>query len=197
GTARARARLAYGSDEAQEDEPHGITPTETRPDPQKAVRWATIDGRQILDETDWSGPDMPVIKVLYEELLPVDGDRKVHGVVRPMQDSCEGVNVMASKLVETIGLTPIPPLMLDPEAIADYLPWYEAASTRTLPFLPARTRDDEGREFREPHRPAVDPPIQAIAGALQMFKEGVQTTSRIHDPSLGKVDPSIKSGRAL
>ncbi len=197
---RTLVKLADGRtlwhDELPDDLPDSAI-VDRRPDVQQSIKWAKIDGHQILDETDWPGPDLPIIKILYEELLPVDGDRPVHGVVRPMRDSCEGVNAMASKLVETVGLAPIPALILDPESIDGYERWYEASTTRTLPYLPQRTRDDEGHEFREAHRPQVDPPIAAIAGALQMFKEGVQTTSRVHDPSLGKVDPSIKSARAL
>ncbi len=199
-TPRTLVKLTDGralwEDELPEDVPDGAI-VDRREVVEQTIKWAKIDGHQVLEETDWPGPDLPIVKILYEELLPVDGERPVHGVVRPMRDSCEGANAMASKLVEVVGLTPIPPLVLDPESIDGYEKWYEASTTRTLPFLPARTRDDEGREFREPHRPAVDPPIAAIAGALEMFKQGVQTTSRVHDPSLGKVDPSIKSGKAL
>ena len=54
---------------------------------------------------------MPIVKVLGEELQPYDEERRAEGMVRPMREPGQGFNVMVSKMIELIGLTPIPPLM--------------------------------------------------------------------------------------
>ena len=154
----------------------------------------TAGGCVILEETDWAGPDMPIIKVTGDEVLPYDNQRRYEGIVRPARSSCQGLNYVTSKFVETIGLTPIPLLQLDPAAIDGYDDWYKALNTRTLPYAPYRSYDDEGRELRPPTRLPSDPNIQALSAGVQMFGEMIKSTSAVPDPTLGNVDPSVTSG---
>lgn len=163
----------------------------------KRVKMAKIDGTQILERVDWPGQYIPIVKFVGELLQPVNGEMRAEGMVRPGRDAQRGSNYMISKGVEMVGLTPIPPLILDPESVSGYEQWYYNANTRTLPFLPQRTRGDDGREYREAHRPNVDPNIQPVAAFIQLFNESIQSTMGVHDPSLGKVDPRLKSGKAI
>ena len=181
----------------EEDEvPEGVTPVDTRTDVVKTIKWCKIGGGvQELEKTDWAGPDMPIVKVLGEELQPYDEQRRAEGMVRPMRESGMGFNYMASKAVEVLGLSPIPLLQLDPEAIEGYEPWYVVLNTRTLPYAPYRSYDDQGRPLNPPHRLPVDPNIQPIMAALMMFDQAVQTTTAVHDPAMGRTDPSVKSAK--
>ncbi len=173
-------------------------PIGSKTDTRRVVKFCKIaGGTQILEETDWPGKYLPIIKVLGEELPPYDSERRCEGMIRPGRDSNVGFNYMVSKLVETVGLTPIPPLILDPESIEGWEAWYQNANTRTLPYLPQRTRGDDGREFREAHRPSVDPNLQPMALAIGLFNEFQQSTMGVHEPSLGKVDPRLKSAKAI
>ncbi len=169
----------------------------TRKVVQKKVKLCKINGATILEKIDWEGKYIPVIKFVAEQLQPVEGEMREEGMVRPGRDAQRGSNYMISKGVEMVGLTPIPPLILDPESIASWEEWYYSANTRTLPFLPQRTRGDDGREYREAHRPNVDPNIQPVAAFIQLFDESIQSTMSVHDPSTGKVDPRLKSGKAI
>lgn len=176
--------------------PDGVTPVDTRTDVVKTIKWCKIGGGvQELEKTDWAGPDMPIVKVLGEELQPYDEQRRAEGMVRPARESQMGFNYMASKAVEVLGLSPIPLLQLDPEAIDGYEPWYAVLNTRTLPYAPYRTYDDQGRQLSAPHRLPVDPNIQPIMQALLMFNQAVQDTTAISDPAMGKTDPSVKSAK--
>ncbi len=163
----------------------------------KQIKWAQIDGVQILDETDWPGPDLPIIKVLGEELQPYDQERRAEGMVRPARDSNDGFNVMMSKWVETVGLSPIPPWQATPDQIEGFEPLYQQANVRPVPILYYNAISDGGQPLGPPTRTPVDTPIQAIAASVQLFRDLIQSTTGIHDPQLGKVDPSIKSGRAI
>lgn len=186
------------------DQPEDVLPADipkdaytTRTVVEKRVKLCWIDGATILDKVDWEGKYIPVIKYVAEQLQPVDGEMREEGMVRPGRDAQRGSNYMISKGVEMVGLTPIPPLILDPESITGLEEWYYNANTRTLPYLPQRTRGDDGREFREAHRPNVDPNIQPVAAFIQLFDESIQSTMSVHDPSTGKVDPRLKSGKAI
>lgn len=176
--------------------PDGRTIVDRRVEVEKTITFCKIvGGAVIVEETPWNGPDMPIIKVMGEELQPYDEQRRAEGMVRPARESNMGFNYMASKAVEVLGLSPIPLLQLDPDAIDGYEAWYAVLNTRTLPYAPYRTYDDNGRQLREPHRLAVDPNILPIMQALSMFNEAVQTTTAMPDPSLGRPDASVKSAK--
>jgi hypothetical protein len=197
---RVLVQLADGTAAWKDELPAGAVTVDERDVVERTVKWAKLNGLRVLDEPEWESPDIPIIKVLGEELQPFDAERRAEGMVRPARDAQVGFNVMVSKWVETIGLTPVPPLVLDPESIESFEKWYQLASTRTLPFLPARTRDDQGREFREPHAPQAGRPdvIQAMAASVQMFDEAIQSTTGVPDSRLGKnTDSKLKAARAI
>ncbi len=175
------------------------TPFEdTRPVTERVIKFLKVAGGCMeLERTDGAGPDMPIIKVVGEEVLPYDEQRRYKGVVRPARDAQMGLNYMISKQVEVLGLAPIPLLQLDPEAIEGYESWYDVINTRTLPYAPYRSFNDQGRELRPPTRLAVDPNIYPISQSVQMFKDAIRTTTNVPDSSLGNVDPALKSGRAI
>jgi hypothetical protein len=193
-------KLADGTSLWKDEAPKDATIADERPVVQRTVKWAKLNGKRVLEEPEWESPDLPIVKVLGEELQPFDAERRAEGMVRPARDAQVGYNVMVSKWVETIGLTPIPPLVLDPESIEGYEKWYQLASTRTLPFLPRRTRNDQGQDFAEPHSPQVGRPdvISAMAGSVQMFDEAIQSTTGVPDSRVGKnTDSHLKAARAI
>jgi len=198
-TTRTLCRLPGGVRAWEDELPKGldIPAEDKRKVTDKQIKWAQIDGIQILDETDWPGPDLPIVKVLGEELQPYDQERRAEGMVRPARDSNAGFNAMMSKWVETIGLSPIPPFQATPDQIEGFEPLYQQANIRPVPVLFYNLVSDGGKPLGPPTRTPVDTPIQAIASSVQLFRDLIQSTTGIHDPQLGKVDPSIKSGRAI
>jgi hypothetical protein len=170
-------------------------PLDTRRVTEKHIKFAKIDGIQKLDETDWESPDIPIVKVLGEELHPYDQERRAEGMVRPARDSNMGFNSMVSKLVETIGLTPIPPWMVAEGTWEVYRAWYQAATTRTLPALPYKTTDLMGNPAPPPFRTPVDTPINDLAVSVQMFDQAIKSTTGVPDANIGRQDSSIRSGK--
>lgn len=165
---------------------------------EKQIKFCKIAGGvMILEETDWPSPEFPIIKVLGEQLQPYDDQRRAIGMVRPARGAQQGFNYMISKLVETVGLTPLPPVIVDPDAIDGYEDWWKNAATRAFYMLPARTWDDQGRQLKEPHRPNVDPNLQPMSLSIGMFDQLIKSTTAVPDPTLGNVDPSLKSGKAI
>jgi hypothetical protein len=190
--------MADGAAYWEEEVPDGAEVVDTRTVVQKQIKFCKIGGGvQILEETDWPGQDMPIVKVLGDEVLPYDEKRRAEGVVRPARDAGMGENYMISKFVETVGLAPIPREIVDPDAIDGFESWWAAANTRALPYRPARTYDDQGRAFNPPHVSNVDPNIVSMAQGIAMFDQFIKSTTAVPDSTLGNVDPSLKSGRAI
>lgn len=196
-TSKTLALLEDGSTLPLEDVPEGVKPLQTRVEVEKSIKWCKLDGCQVLDETDWPGPDIPLIKVLGEELQPYDQERRAEGMVRPAIESNRGENYMISKLVETIGLAPIPPLMVASGQDEGFEVEYQQMNTRTLGVLHYNTKDADGNVVGPPTRPPVDTQIGPMVTAVQYFAEATKNTTGVPDSTLGNVDPSLKSGRAI
>lgn len=189
---------AFWKDELPDDIPEEAI-VDTRDVPQKVIKWAKIDAMQIFEEDDWEGPDMPIVKVVGEELQPFDNERRVEGMVRPARDAQQGYNAMVSKWVEMVGLSPIPPFQIPEENIEPYGNWYQLANTRTLPYLPFISYSADGlRQLPIPTRTNVTTDVQAIAMSVQMFDEAVKSTTMVPSVQLGKAtDAHLKSGKAI
>ena len=170
---------------------------ETRRVVEKTIKWCKIDGCQVLERTDWPGKFIPIIKIVGDELQPCDNERRVQGMVRPARDGQRGFNYSISKFIETIGLTPIPPLSVEEGTIEGYEKWYEAANTRTLPYLPWKRQNFTGQDSGRPQAIQRESQVGDLAMAMQAFDASVNSTTIVPDPTLGEVDPTLKSGKAI
>ena len=172
-------------------------PIQSRIEVEKSVKWCKLDGKQILDETDWPSPWIPIVKVIGNELPPYNDDRQVDGLVYPAIGAQQGSNFMLSKWVEMVGLAPVPPWVVAEGQIEGYEEFYNQANARAFAYLPYKMRDLDGNAVGAPQRTNVEMPISAVAASFQMFNESVQTTTGVNDPQLGRNDPSLRSGKAI
>jgi len=162
---------------------------------EKRIKWAKIDGVQVLDETEWEGKYIPIIKVLGEELQPFDQERRAEGMVRPARDSQQAYNVMVSKWVEQIGLAPIPPWIMADGQDENFENEWALSTTRTLPTLHYRQIDSDGRPAPPPSRTSITMEIQAIGGSVQLFDQAIRSTTAV--PDVTNLDPQINSDKQL
>lgn len=187
--------MADGSVLWSDEVPEGAAIQETRTVVEKSIKWCKIDGCQKLDETDWPGHYLPIIKVLGEELQPFDNERRAEGIVRPMRDPCKGNNYIVSKFVEQVGLTPIPPWMMAGGQDEGYEDEYAASTTRTLPVLHYNQKDSFNQPAPPPARTNVSTDVAAIATGVQIFGQAIAATSVTPETALGNADPTVKSGK--
>jgi hypothetical protein len=173
----------------------------TPADPGKTVvKWVKLTGCEVLSRTEWAGKYIPIVKVVGEEIQPFDGDRRVEGLIRPARDPQMLFNYMVSAEAETIGLAPRAPFIGYAGQFEGYEKFWEQANTRNLPYLEANAMTEgtpPGTVLPIPQRNAIEPPIQAISQAIQQARQGILNTTGIPEASLGNVDPSLKSGRAI
>jgi hypothetical protein len=194
-TSRELCKLEDGSSAWGDELPEGATVLDRRTVVEKSIKWAKIDGCQVLEQTDWPSPYIPIVKVLGNEIQPYDKERRSEGVIRPVRDPAMGINFMVSKSVENIGLSVITPLMVADGQTEGFEAFWNAYNTRTLPYLPYNNRDANGDMVGSPKSAPRDAQIQPTMAATQMFNEMVQNSIGASDPTLGIVDKSVRSGK--
>ena len=162
----------------------------------KHIKWAKITGNEILEQTDWPGHYMPIVKTVGEELQPYDAERRIEGIVRPMRDPCKGNNYIISKFVEQVGLTPIPPWMMASGQDEGFEAEYNASTTRAIGVLHYNQMDSEGKLVPQPpQRTNVSTDVSALAQGVAIFGQAIQSTSVMPETALGHTDPTVKSGK--
>ncbi len=197
---RELCQLADGSVQWRDELPSGTPEAAiqtSRSVETKQIKWADLDGVQVLDSDEWPGHYLPIIKVLGEELQPYDKERRSEGIVRPMREPCMGNNYIVSKFVEQVGLTPIPPWMGPAGFDEGFEAEYDAANTRALSRLHYNTKDFNNQPIPPGAvtRTPVSTDVQHLALGVQLFQQAIVSTSKVPETALGNVDPSVKSGK--
>lgn len=172
----------------------------TRPDVAKAIKWAKIDGAQILDETAWESPFIPIVKVVGEELQPYDKERRYQGMVRPSRDSQVGFNVMATTEVEIALLLPKTPIVGYAGQFEGFEAAWDLANSRNIGRLEVNAVTDgtpPGTILPLPAALQRTSDVGTFDGLRNMFDQAIRATTGTPDSTLGNVDPSVRSGRAV
>lgn len=148
------------------------------------IKWCKLNGKEILEQTDWPGKWIPIIPVLGEE-LDIDGKRVLSGIVRGAKDSQRMYNYWASVQTETIALAPRAPFIGVEGQFEGHEAKWESANVRNHAFLEYRQIAINGQPAPAPQRNVYEPPVQAITQARGMAAEDIKSTTGIYDAALG------------
>lgn len=196
GTLVDSAELKESDTVAKDDDGERIE----RRDVQKTIKWAKIDGANILDETEWESPFIPIIKVVGEELQPYDTERRFQGMVRPARDAQFGFDVMATTEVEVALLAPKTPVVGYAGQFEGFEAAWDQANVRNIGRLEVNARTDQtppGTILPPPGPLVRNTDISTWDGLRNMFDQAIRATTGVPDATLGNVDPSVRSGRGI
>lgn len=158
----------------------------SRPIKRHQVKWYLVAGDRVLEEKDWPGCYIPIVRVVGDE-IEVDGkvDRKGH--TRWMKDAQRMYNYNSSAAIEYGALQTKTPIIAAAEAIEGYEKYWDNANTSNLPYLPYNHVDDAGNPVPMPQR--MVPPAPAA-----LFLQGMETASQEMKMASGQYDPSMGVG---
>lgn len=166
-----------------------------RPISEKVWKWYLIAGCKVIDEKDWPGVTLPIVKVVGEELL-IEGKLERKGHVRNLKDPQRMYNYWTSSAVEQVALQGKQPYIASAEAIEGFENYYETANTQNYSYLPYNGVDEQGNQIAPPSR--EQPPAMATAyiSGMQIAGEEMKMVSGQYDPAQGD-NPLDQSGIAL
>ncbi|WP_274961415.1 portal protein, partial [Lentibacter algarum] len=109
-------------------------PLRQRPSDRKKVKWCKINGYEILEEGDWAGKYIPVVRVVGNE-FEVDGRLFVSGLVRNAKDAQRMYNYWTSQEAEMLALAPKAPFIGYGGQFEGYEMQWKTANTTNWPYL--------------------------------------------------------------
>jgi hypothetical protein len=172
-------------------------PVRTRTVDRRKVMWVKTNGYEVLDEREWIGKYIPVVRVVGNE-FEVDGRLFVSGLVRNAKDAQRMYNYWTSQEAEMLALAPKAPFIGYGGQFEGYEMQWKTANTTNWPYLEVNpdVTDGAGNVLPLPQR--SQPPmaqtglIQAKMGAA----EDIKSTTGQYNASLGQ-QGNERSGKAI
>ena len=161
-------------------------PVKSRPSSRKKVWWYKINGYEILQEREWPGKYIPIVRVVGNE-FEVDGEIYVSGIVRNAKDAQRMYNYHASAEAEQIALAPKAPYVGYAGQFEGFEDDWKTANSHNHPYLQVNPEvDGEGRVLPLPQR--TQPPMvqSGIIAAKQGASEDIKETTGQYNASLGQ-----------
>ena len=186
-----------GSLEDKEMKQMGLKPIKSRMVDVKKVMWMKSNGYEVLQEQEWAGKWIPVIRVIGNE-FEVDGRIYVSGLVRNAKDAQRMYNYWVSQEAEMLALAPKAPFIGYGGQFEGYENQWKTANTTNWPYLEVNPDVTDGMGVTLPLPQRAPPPL-AQTGLIQAkmgASDDIKSTTGQYDSSLGATS-NERSGKAI
>ena len=186
-----------GSPEAKDMQRMGLTPVRKRQADRRRVMWMKTNGYEVLEEREWAGRFIPVIRVVGNE-FQVDGRIFISGIVRNAKDAQRMYNYWTSQEAEMLALAPKAPFIGYGGQFEGYEYQWKTANTHNWPYLEVNpdVTDGSGSVLPLPQRAPPPLPQTGLIQAKMGASEDIKATTGQYDASLGQVS-NERSGKAI
>jgi len=172
-------------------------PKKSREADRAKVKYCKINGYEILEEREWAGKYIPVIRIVGNE-FEVDGRLYVSGLVRNAKDAQRMYNYWVSQEAEMLALAPKAPFIGYGGQFEGYETQWKTANTQNWPYLEVNPDVTDGQGGMLPLPQRAQPPM-ASSGLLQAkagASEDIKSTTGQYNASLG-MGSNERSGKAI
>ena len=176
---------------------HFGKPLKSRESDRPKVRYCKINGYEILEQREWAGRWIPVIRIVGNE-FEVDGRLYVSGLVRNAKDAQRMYNYWVSQEAEMLALAPKAPFIGYGGQFEGYEDKWKTANTNNWPYLEVNPDVTDGQGSVLPLPQRAQPPM-ASSGLLQAKSgaaEDIKSTTGQYNASLG-MGSNERSGKAI
>jgi len=172
-------------------------PLKSRESDRPKVRYCKINGYEILEQREWVGKWIPVVRIVGNE-FEVDGRIYVSGLVRNAKDAQRMYNYWVSQEAEMLALAPKAPFIGYGGQFEGYEDKWKTANTQNWPYLEVNPDVTDGQGSILPLPQRAQPPM-ASSGLLQAKSgaaEDIKSTTGQYNASLGMTS-NERSGKAI
>jgi hypothetical protein len=186
-----------GSPEDKNMKEMGLKPIKSRRVDRKKVMWMKTNGFESLEEREWAGKYIPVVRVIGNE-FEVEGQIYISGLVRNAKDAQRMYNYWTSQEAEMLALAPKAPFIGYGGQFEGYEMQWKTANTTNWPYLEVNpdVTDGMGATLPLPQRAAPPLPQTGLIQAKMGASDDIKSTTGQYDSSLGATS-NERSGRAI
>ena len=172
-------------------------PVKTRHVDRKQVMWMKTNGFDVLDEREWLGKYIPVVRVVGNE-FEVQGQIYISGLVRNAKDAQRMYNYWTSQEAEMLALAPKAPFIGYGGQFEGYETQWKTANTTNWPYLEVNpdVTDGMGGVLPLPMRAPPPLPQTGLIQAKMGADEDIKSATGQYNASLG-MQGNERSGKAI
>jgi len=172
-------------------------PLKSRESESRTVQWVKTNGYEILEQSEWPGKYIPIIRVVGNE-YEVDGELHVSGIIRNAKDPQRLYNYWASQEAEMLALAPKAPFIGYAGQFEGFEEKWKTANTVNWPYLEVNmdATDSTGAALPLPQRSTPPMPQTAIIQAKMGAAEDIKSVTGQYDASIG-AQSNERSGKAI
>lgn len=166
---------------------HFGKPKKSRISEIRTVKWAKTNGYEFMEERDWVGKYIPVVRVIGNE-FEVEGRVYISGLVRNAKDAQRMYNYWASQEAEMLALAPKAPFIGYGGQFEGYEQQWKTANTTNWPYLEVNpdATDGEGRVLPLPQRQMPPQAQMGLIHAKQGAAEDIKGATGQYNASIGE-----------
>lgn len=186
-----------GSPQDKQMRAMGLTPTREREAVRRKVKWCKTNGYEVLEEREWAGKWIPVVRVIGNE-FEIDGRMYVSGLVRNAKDAQRMYNYWVSQEAEMLALAPKAPFIGYGGQFEGYEQQWKTANTTNWPYLEVNPDVTDGNGAVLPLPQRAMPPMaqQGLIAAKMGAADDIKATTGQYDASIG-AQSNERSGKAI
>jgi len=175
----------------------GVVPVRERETTIKNVMWCKTNGYEILDQKEWAGRWIPVVRFVGNE-YDIEGKLHISGLVRNSKDPQRMYNYWVSQEAEMLAMAPKAPFVGYLGQFDGQEAKWKSANVQNWPYLEVNPTVDEatGQVLPLPQRAMPPMPQTAIIQAKMGAADDVKKVTGQYNPSLGQ-QGNETSGRAI
>lgn len=168
---------------------------DTRKTKVRKVKWAKATGVEILEEGEWPGKYIPIIKVTGKQ-ADVKGKKVRRGIIRKAKDSLRAYNYWFSTITEKLALAPKAPFIGAVGQFETHAEKWRQANKINYSYLEYDPVDVNGQILPAPQRQLPAPVEQGMMAQLQVIEHDIRTAMAMHQSAVGEGQPQ-QSGKAV
>lgn len=151
------------------------------------VMWMKTNGFDVLEEREWPGKWIPVVRVIGNE-WEVEGRIFISGLVRNAKDAQRMYNYWTSQEAEMLALAPKAPFIGYGGQFEGYEMQWKTANTTNWPYLEVNpdVTDGAGNILPLPQRAQPPLPQTGLIQAKMGAGEDIKATTGQYDASIGQ-----------
>jgi len=162
----------------------------------KKIKWYTLTAHQILDEEEWMGKWIPIVKVIGDE-VDIEGKTTLAGIIRDAKDAQRMYNFWVTSETELIALAPKAPWIMEEGQIEGHEQRWKDANTKSLPYLLYKGTSLGGKPSPPPQRQQFAGPPAGVVQAKISAAQDMQATTGIRFDATLQERTYDESGKAL
>lgn len=160
------------------------------------VKWCKITAHEILEERDWPGKWIPVVRVIGEE-INIEGKINYSGLVRAAKDPQRMYNYWVTSETELVALAPKAPFIMEEGQIEGHEQMWAQANQKSQPYLLYKASAVNGKPAPPPARQQFSGPPQGVVAAKIAAAQDMQAVTGIRFDSTLQERMYDESGKAL